>query len=96
MHYDIISFRLLQGRRIELKFKDGCKGVFDLSPRLDQGRIGGVFDALCDAKLFRKVKLVDGVLTWPGEIDVAPDALWQDIKRDGVAYLEPSAARMAA
>lgn len=96
MHYDIIGFRLLQGRRIEVKFKDDLKGIFDLSPRLDQGRMGGVFDALCDPKVFRQVKLVDGVLTWPGEIDVAPDALWQDIKRDGVARLEPALDRVAA
>lgn len=96
MHYDIVDFRFRSGFCLELTFKDGLKGAFDLTPRLEQGRVGGVFDALTDPKIFKQAKIVDGVLTWPGEIDVAPDALWQDIKRDGVARLKPYYERRAA
>jgi hypothetical protein len=35
----------------------------------------GVFAALRDETLFAQVHLELGVVTWPGEIDIAPDAM---------------------
>jgi hypothetical protein len=35
----------------------------------------GVFAALADPSLFAQVKLVLGAVTWPGELDLAPDAM---------------------
>lgn len=43
----------------------------------------GVFAALKDQDLFNKAHLEYGVLTWPGEIDLAPDAMYDAIKHKG-------------
>lgn len=43
----------------------------------------GVFAALKDQDLFNKAHLEYGVLTWPGEIDLAPDAMHAAIKQKG-------------
>jgi len=43
----------------------------------------GVFAALKDQDLFNQARLEYGVLTWPGEIDLAPDAMHDAIKQKG-------------
>ncbi len=43
----------------------------------------GVFAALSDATLFGQVYLQYGAVTWPGEIDLAPDAMYREIERAG-------------
>jgi hypothetical protein len=35
----------------------------------------GVFAALADASLFAQVTLDYGAVAWPGELDLAPDAM---------------------
>ena len=43
----------------------------------------GVFAALRDEMLFRQVRLELGAVTWPGELDLAPDAMYAAIKQTG-------------
>jgi len=43
----------------------------------------GVFSHLASLPEFQKVNVVDGVVTWPGELDLAPDAMYAEIKRSG-------------
>jgi len=43
----------------------------------------GVFQALRDPAVFRQVHLDHGAVTWPGEIDLAPDAMYDDIRNTG-------------
>jgi hypothetical protein len=54
-----------------------------------QGRSenAGVFAALRDETVFRRVFLEYGAVTWPGEIDLAPDAMYEEIKKNGVWLL---------
>jgi hypothetical protein len=47
----------------------------------------GVFSDLKDPHNFRQVMVVDGVVTWPGERDLAPDALYQQLKKQGTWVL---------
>ncbi len=52
---------------------------------LDDGRVverdfsllrGPVFDPIMrDRRKFRKLRIVDGVLVWPGDVDVDPDGI---------------------
>jgi hypothetical protein len=32
---------------------------------------------------FSQAALVYGAVTWPGELDIAPDAMYEEIKADG-------------
>ena len=40
----------------------------------------GVFAALADISAFNRVSVQLGAVTWPGEIDIAPDAIHAVIK----------------
>lgn len=42
-----------------------------------------VFRQLKDINLFNKVYVSYGVVTWPGDIDLAPDAMYDEIKKNG-------------
>jgi hypothetical protein len=43
----------------------------------------GVFAALKDPIVFEQVRVDDGAVTWPGNLDLAPDAMYQAIKSQG-------------
>ena len=77
MLHDVVSATLVGGYRIELVFDDGKRGVVDFSKYLDRG---GVFERLKEPEFFRSFT-VDrelGVITWGGEIDIAPETLYAE------------------
>ncbi len=55
--------------------------------RMVQSPKAGVFAALADPSLFAQVKLDLGAVTWPGELDLAPDAMHAAIQERGVWLL---------
>jgi hypothetical protein len=73
----IIEARALEDYRIWIRFADGLEGEIDLSDFVGKG----VFAAWSDPAEFKKV-YVDSethTVAWPGGIDLAPDALYQDL-----------------
>jgi hypothetical protein len=70
------------GYRLTVWFLDGLEGQVDLSKLVNDPK-AGVFAALRDMVLFNQVYVDLGVVTWPGEIDLAPDAMYQEIKEHG-------------
>lgn len=42
-----------------------------------------VFAALRDPGVFAQVEVVLGAVTWPGELDLAPDAMYDALKAKG-------------
>jgi hypothetical protein len=44
----------------------------------------GVFAALADPSLFAQVTLDYGAVAWPGELDLAPDAMYAAIQKNRV------------
>jgi hypothetical protein len=48
----------------------------------------GVFEALRDPEVFRQVRCGRGFLEWPVEIDLAPHAMYEEIKEHGRWLLE--------
>ena len=76
----------LSGYRLKVRFQDGLEGLVDMSA-LVRSENAGVFAALCDESVFRQVFLEYGAVTWPGEIDLAPDAMYEEIKKNGVWLL---------
>lgn len=65
-----------------VRFTDGTAGEVDLS-RLIMSDKAGVFAALRDKALFAKAYVEYGAVVWPGEIDLAPDAMYDEIKNQG-------------
>ena len=105
MLHDVVSATYRGGYRIELTFDDGKKGVVDFSRYL---RKGGVFERWKDLERFRSftVDRESGVLTWDGEVDIAPETLyaeatgkgfppWMDPEGESTATkcLQPDSAR---
>lgn len=93
--WSITEFKVLSGYRIEVVFADGTSGIADLSPRLSQGPLGDGFDPLCDKALFTSVFIEHGALAWPGGIDLAPDAMYERIRKSGVSVLQAKNQRVA-
>jgi len=67
---------------LSVKFIDGTPGEVDLS-RLVNSEEAGVFAPLRDPSFFAQVYLEYGVVTWPGEVDLAPDTMYDEIKKSG-------------
>jgi Protein of unknown function (DUF2442) len=93
--WSITQFKVLPNHKIEVTFADGTVGIADLAPRLSQGSLGDGFDPLCNEEIFSKVYLEHGALTWPGGIDLAPDAMHARIRASGVSILAPKNQRVA-
>lgn len=72
----------LPGYRLHVEFVDGTRGEVDIA-RLINREDAGVFECLRDAELFEKVYVELGAVTWPGEIDLAPDAMYDEIVKNG-------------
>jgi hypothetical protein len=78
----------LKNYQLEVEFIDGVRGFVDMKQRILSPK-AGVFAALQDTKIFNQVYLEYGAATWPGEIDLAPDAMYEQIKSSGKWVLEP-------
>jgi hypothetical protein len=78
----IAEVRPMPDYRLWVRFNDGTQGTVAMSG-LVQSPSAGVFAVLRDEKLFSQVTLCYGAVTWPGELDLAPDAMYEAIRRDG-------------
>jgi len=83
----VSSVRALPDFRIAVRFVDGTAGEVDLSRRVASEQ-AGVFSKLLDPALFAQVFLDCGAVTWPGEIDLAPDAMYDEILAHGCWVLK--------
>jgi len=83
--YRVVSFDLMGGYKLEVRFDDGTKQVIDFQPVL----AGEIFGPLQDEKLFKQVEIDPEVhtLVWPNGADFDPGTLhdWpqyaDDLKR---------------
>lgn len=90
----VVDVRVLPAHRLFVRFADGTEGEVDVAPFVF-ARNAGVFERLRDPAEFAQAFVNDGVVTWPGELDLAPDAMYEDIKATGrrVAGRRPGPAR---
>jgi hypothetical protein len=72
----------LTGYQLQVRFVDGMEGLIDMS-RLVFSDDAGVFTSLRDSTLFSQAHLELGVVSWPGDIDLAPDTMYREIKQHG-------------
>ena len=79
MNWDVIDVRLEGDHAFWVRFKDGSEGVVKFMP----SAFRGVFARLRSPAEFARVSVVEGVVTWPGELDLAPDAMHEQITRHG-------------
>jgi hypothetical protein len=70
------------GYRLRVRFNDGTEGEVHMA-RLVHSPDAGVFTSLRDEALFRQARVQLGAVTWPGDLDLAPDAMYRAIKEHG-------------
>ena len=78
----VVDVQALSGHRLMVRFVDDTEGEVDVS-KLIFGRNPGVFRALRDPAVFAQVSIEGGAVTWPGELDLAPDSMYDEIKANG-------------
>ena len=72
----LVSVEPLGPHVLRLRFADGIEGTVDLSADL----WGEMFEPLKDPAYFAQVRLdEDGAPAWPNGLDLAPDALYEDL-----------------
>ncbi len=83
MKWDVTDVKIAGDYAISVQFRDGVEGVVKFSPTFFRG----VFSHLQDQSQFQQVTVVDGVVTWPGELDLAPDAMHDELRKNGLWLL---------
>lgn len=72
--------------RLEVIFADGTRGIVDMARFL--ARECGVFKPLREAMLFNQVYADNGAVTWPGDLDLAPDRMHEELSKAGVYVVQ--------
>ena len=78
----VADVEALPGFRLRVRFNDGAEGIVELADFINSDG-AGVFAALHEEKVFREARLVLGAVTWPGDLDLAPDAMHRAISEYG-------------
>ena len=69
---DVVSVVAGEDYTLFLVFENGEKRRCDMKPLLDKKP----FSRLKDSPLFLKATVAYGTVVWPGNIDIAPETLW--------------------
>ncbi len=72
MLLDVINVQAAPDYTLLLEFENGEKRLFDMTSYLDKG----VFQQLRDPRVFAAAWVDYGTVVWPGEIDMAPETLY--------------------
>jgi len=76
MEWDVIAVKPIAPLALRVEFADGTVG----DVRFENSHLTGVFASLKDPNLFQQVHVDGGAVTWPGALDLAPDAMYQSVK----------------
>jgi hypothetical protein len=71
---DVVAVTPRPDYQLELLFANGERRRFDMRPLLAQKP----WDRIAGLGIFERVRVDYGTVVWPGEIDVAPETLYDD------------------
>jgi hypothetical protein len=77
--YDVIEVKAVGELELLVRFADGVSGLVHFLP----SHLYGVFEPLKDPSVFAQVRCDNGFVSWPGDIDLAPDAMHEEIQKNG-------------
>lgn len=79
MKWDVIEVKPVAPLALRVQFADGTVG----NVQFELTHMTGVFAALKDPAVFAQAYIEDGAVVWPGNLDLAPDAMYYAIKNQG-------------
>ncbi len=71
---DVMRVETQPDYRLLLEFENGEKRIFDMAPYMDEKP----FVKLKGSPLFAKASVDYGTVVWPGNIDIAPETLYDE------------------
>ena len=83
-YFDYVSVkqaRPIDNNQVEVIFQNGMTGVFDCTPYLKDP----FWKSLSEPAFFRQVRVEGGTLTWPNDVDIAPEEVWHQSVRTHTA-----------
>jgi hypothetical protein len=75
MYWDVVEVKPEPQYCLFVRFKDGLAGRVQLR----REELTGVLAPLRDERFFERVFIDYGAVAWPGEIDLAPDAMYAQV-----------------
>jgi hypothetical protein len=84
--WHVTAVSALPDYRLDVRFADGVRGEVDMT-ELVASIDAGVFASLREPGQFQAVRVEHGAVSWSNEIDLAPDALYAAIRKDGRCVL---------
>ena len=79
----VAHMQRLDNHAMRVRFVDGVEGIVRFAP----GFFRGVFADLVHPDRFAEARVEMGAITWPGERDLAPDRMHDDIVAHGECVL---------
>tara|TARA_R110002020_G_scaffold371615_2_gene583189 strand:- start:1819 stop:2082 length:264 start_codon:yes stop_codon:yes gene_type:complete len=81
--WHVIAVRPAPDYTLEVEFADGVRGTVRMAGMI-KADDAGVFAALRDIAIFMQAFIsAYGAVTWPGELDLAPDAMYDELRAKG-------------
>jgi hypothetical protein len=74
MLLDVISVKPQADYHLDLEFENGEQRRVDMKPLLEMKP----WNRVAAPALFKLVRVEHGTVVWPGEIDIAPETLYDD------------------
>lgn len=82
----VVAVAAMPAYRLNVCFSDGTSGIVNMSALATCGA-AGIFASLHEPSVFEAVHVELGAVAWPGDVDLAPDALYVAIKKQGSCTL---------
>ena len=79
MPWDVVDLKAIAPLAILVRFSDGTSGEV----RFEDSHLTEVFSVLKDFNFFKQAFIDRGAVTWPDNVDLAPDAMYNAIKANG-------------
>jgi len=75
MYWDVVEVKPEPHYCLLIRFKDGLAGRV----KLQREQMTGALAPLREEQFFKQVFIDYGAVAWPGEIDLAPDAMYAEV-----------------
>lgn len=72
MLLDIVAVKVLKNYFLKLTFENNEVRYFDFKPLMNEKP----FNKISEEVVFKLAKIENGTVVWPGEIDIAPETLY--------------------